>query len=141
MTVVGDLTDVDVASAQGRRPVHGPLLVLEAGAGDVEVQPVCPGAACRSAGSEPEPDLGVIAGDQYSAGFADGLSAQQARPELRHCLRVADVESHRGEAKGHAGRLTRALADRHWVFRCGHVPTGRGRMIGWVDRSGRTRWS
>ena len=59
MLVVGPLAHVKVAAAQAQRRLDGPLLVLEAAAGQVQMQP-SRADLLGVGGDEAKPDLRIV---------------------------------------------------------------------------------
>ena len=81
MALLGELADVEVASPEAQGHVDRALLVVEAGARQVEVQGV--GAGRLGGGDEAEPDLGVVARQESAIAFRHRFPAQEVPPELR----------------------------------------------------------
>lgn len=81
---VRSLAHVGVLRAEVECPGHGLLLVLQGGAGQVEVQPVL-GDLLRLGGTEAEAVAGVVPGHQGDAvvGIVGSLQAQDSGPEMR----------------------------------------------------------
>ena len=99
-----ELPDVEVAAAEPQRRLDRVPLVLEGGAGQVEVEAVRSGLL-RGGRDEPQPDLRVVTRQQSAAGLADDLSAEHAGPERRQDGRVVGVEAHRHQSQGHASHV------------------------------------
>src|SRR4051794_33172249 len=78
---VGFLAHVKVAAAdETQRRFYGPLLVLGAVAGQVQVQP-SRAELLGVGGDEPEPDLPVLTRDQRPAGLREDLTVEQFGPD------------------------------------------------------------
>src|SRR3954451_5643477 len=98
------LADVEVPGAEGQGRGHRPLLVVRAGAGQVQVQAVGTGSL-GGGRDEAESDLGAIRGQKGAAGFRDGLSGEEAAPERGEGSRVVSVEAHGHESERHPRTL------------------------------------
>ena len=106
--LLGQLPDVKVVRAESERLRHRRRLVLEGGAGQVEVHRVQAGLGLR-AGDEPQPEAGVGGRQQLDAVavVVAQLAGEELAPEARDAPRVAGVEAERVELGGHAVPLGR----------------------------------
>jgi hypothetical protein len=104
VALVRELAHVQVPPAEGKRRRDRPLLVLERGAGDVEVQAV---GACllRRGRHEEQSHLRVVPGQQRTARLRDDLPVEHPGPEQRHAGRIVSVEGHGHESRGHLRTL------------------------------------
>ena len=100
VALFGALPDVEVAGAEPQRRGHRVLLVGAAGAGQVKVHAVRR-HLLRAARDEPEAELGVLAGQERTAGVLDDLPAEHVGPELRKASGVARIEGHRQQSREH----------------------------------------
>jgi hypothetical protein len=95
------LADVEMPAAECERPRHRLPLVVEGGAGQIEVHLV--GARLRLLGRQkPDPEPGVIARQQRKAvGAVVRLPAQDAAPEVCEQARVVGIEAERKKVTAH----------------------------------------
>ena len=100
--LLGALPDVEMAGTEPQRRRHRLLLVVGAGAGEVEVNAVR-SRLLRLARDEPEAELRVVTGQERTTGVLDDFPAEDPRPELRQTSGVVRVEGHRQE-RGHPTR-------------------------------------
>ncbi len=102
MTLLRELTDVEVPAAEPERPGHRLLLVLEGGARQVEVHLVRAGLLLLGR-LEPDAEPGAITRQERDAvgGVVGHLPAQDAGPERRETVRVVGVDAERDEVRGH----------------------------------------
>jgi hypothetical protein len=78
--VLGTLAHVNAAAAQAQRRLDSSLLVLEAAAGQVQVQP-SPTDLLSVGGDEAQPDLHLVTRHQRAAGLREHLPVEQPGPK------------------------------------------------------------
>jgi hypothetical protein len=76
------------------------LLVGEAGTGQVKVHAVRP-HLLGIARDEPEAELSILAGQEYTTCVLHDLPVEHAGPELRQASRVVRIEAHRQQSRKH----------------------------------------
>jgi hypothetical protein len=91
VTLLGELAQIEVATAEVQGHCDSPLLVFQAGAGQVEVQPVATGLLGVDR-DEAKTHLCVVSGQQGTAGFVDDLSIEQAAPERSQFCRIVGIK-------------------------------------------------
>ncbi|GAB3173952.1 hypothetical protein GCM10027259_13100 [Micromonospora palomenae] len=100
MLVLRSLPDVEVAATKLERHRHRVLLLIEIGAGQVQMHAVRPELA-RAARNEPKTELRVLARQKRPGGVLDDLPAEQSRPELRRASRVVRLEAQCLQSRTH----------------------------------------
>ncbi|GHJ56351.1 hypothetical protein Nm8I071_56580 [Nonomuraea sp. TT08I-71] len=104
MPLLGALPNVEVTSAEPQRRRHRLLLVVKAGAGQMEMHAVRP-HHLRAATGEPETELGSVSRQEHTTGVLEDLPAEYAGPELRHAVRIARIQRHREKSRAHRPTL------------------------------------
>jgi hypothetical protein len=94
------LSHVEMAATKLQRRRHGVLLIVEIGAGQVQVH-AAGSELAGAARNEPETELGVLARQKHTHGILDDLPAEQSGPEPRRTSRVVRLEGHRQQSRTH----------------------------------------
>ena len=118
MALLGQLSDVEVPAAELQRASHDPLLVVEGGARQVEVDLVATGLL-PAGRPEREVEARVVTRRQGDSVIGD-VAVEQPRPEAGQSLRVDRVDAERHELNGHRATLGRSATarQRHCARSC-----------------------
>ncbi|GAA4578855.1 hypothetical protein GCM10023176_55550 [Micromonospora coerulea] len=123
MLVLGSLPNVEVAATKLQRHRHRVLLVVEIGAGQVQVHAVRSESA-RAARNEPKTELCVLARQKRTGGILDDLPAEQSGPELRRTSRVVRLEGQCQQSRMHHRTVDTAPARQQGINELVHGTRG-----------------